>query len=93
MGIGGMSQGRRRVIYCESERNDPASLRVDVQPPLVVADYNGLLAALRWRIIDLYTSCDAVEGLAGLPDRYCAKVLAGVKRCGPISVSAVVGAA
>jgi hypothetical protein len=39
-----------------------------VEPLAVVTDYSGLIAALRRRVVELGTSLEAIDGVAGLPN-------------------------
>jgi hypothetical protein len=68
--------------------------RMTVEPLAVVSDYPGLIAALRGRVIELGTSINALDEVAGLPDRYSAKLLSprAVKNLGPMSLCSLLGA-
>lgn len=59
-----------------------------------VHDYHGLIHAIRERKAELGMSDAALDEIAGLPPGYAGKVLGQslVKRLGPMSLSAVVGA-
>jgi hypothetical protein len=64
-----------------------------IEPIAVVTDYDGLVTALRQRVIDLDTSLAAVDDVAGLPAYYTAKPLRNnAKGLGRMSFGAVLGA-
>jgi hypothetical protein len=57
-----------------------------------VRSYTDLVAAIRGRIIDLKTTYDSVDALAGLADRHTSKLICWLKHYGPISLGATLGA-
>jgi hypothetical protein len=63
-----------------------------IEPIAVVTDYDGLVTALRQRVIDLGTHLPAVDRVAGLPDFYTSKVLGQKRLLGPMSFGALLGA-
>lgn len=60
----------------------------------VIHDYDGLLRALRARVVELDTTMEAVDAVAGLPVRYSSKLLASVPIRGlsRMSFGAILGA-
>jgi hypothetical protein len=63
-----------------------------IEPLAIVTDYNGLVAALRRRIIELDTSLEAVDEVAGLPARYTSKALGRTRGLGRTSLGPLLGA-
>jgi hypothetical protein len=65
-----------------------------IEPLAVVTDYDGLVLALRRRVVELNTTLGAVDDLAGLPSNYTAKLLClhTMKCLGPISLGPILGA-
>jgi hypothetical protein len=51
------------------------------EPIAIITDYDGLVTALRQRLIDLGTSLEAVDHVAGVPEFYTSKVLSSWRRC------------
>jgi hypothetical protein len=85
------------AVYKRSKRNDLADPCMSVEaiePIAVVTDYRDLVVALRHRIVELGTSMESVDEVAGLPQRYTAKLLApgGQKSLGRISLGPILGA-
>ena len=56
------------------------------EPIAVVVDYDGLLAALRQRAIELNTPLESIDEVAGLPTRYTTKLLGGMRGLGRVSL-------
>jgi hypothetical protein len=63
-----------------------------IEPVAVVADYDALIVALRQRCIDLDTSMEAIDRVAGLPDRYVTKALGSNRGLGRTSLGPLLGA-
>jgi hypothetical protein len=63
-----------------------------IEPLAVVTDYDGLVTALRQRIVELGTSIEAVDGIIGLPTRYTGKLLNGARGIGRVSLGSLLGA-
>jgi hypothetical protein len=57
-----------------------------------VRDMAGMVEVFRARIRELDLTFATVDGLAGLPDGYCSKLMCGMKKLGPITVQALCGA-
>src|SRR5262245_36425277 len=57
-------------------------------------DYRELIEVLRARVTELDTTMESVDDLAGLPTRYCSKLLApaAIKGLGKVSMGAILGA-
>jgi hypothetical protein len=62
------------------------------EPIAVVVDYDGLLAALRQRAIELNTPLESIDEVAGLPTRYTTKLLGGMRGLGRVSLGPLLGA-
>jgi hypothetical protein len=62
------------------------------EPLAVVVDYDGLLAALRQRAIELNTPLESIDHVAGLTARYTGKLLGKTRVLGPMSFGALLGA-
>jgi hypothetical protein len=62
------------------------------EPLAIVADYDGLLGALRQRAIELNTPLESIDEVAGLPTRYTTKLLGGVRGLGRVSLGPLLGA-
>jgi hypothetical protein len=63
-----------------------------IAPITVITDYDGLLAALRQRAIELNASLESIDEVAGLPTRYTTKLLGGVRGLGRVSLGPLLGA-
>jgi hypothetical protein len=61
-------------------------------PLAIVADYDGLLAALRQRAIELNAPLESIDHVAGLPTRYTTKLLGGMRGLGRVSLGPILGA-
>jgi hypothetical protein len=83
-----------RIIYSDSSATISRARMTaqSIEPIAVVTDYAGLVTALRQRIIDLGTSLDAVDDVAGLQDGCVGKVLRGAKGLGRVSLGPLLGA-
>jgi hypothetical protein len=57
-----------------------------------VRDMAGMIEVFRGRIRELGLTYATVDGLAGLPDGYCAKLMCGMRKLGPITIQALCGA-
>ena len=66
-----------------------------IEPITVITDYRGLVTALRRRIVELGTSMESVDEVAGLPARYTSKLLSRNNKTslGQTSMGPILGAA
>ena len=65
-----------------------------IEPITVITDYRGLVTALRRRIVELGTSMESVDEVAGLPARYTSKLLSRNNKTslGQTSMGPILGA-
>jgi hypothetical protein len=63
-----------------------------IEPLAICRDYDGLIVALRQRCIELGTSMEAIDRVAGLPDRYVTKALGSSRSLGRTSLGPLLGA-
>ena len=55
-----------------------------------IVDYDGMIAVVKSRMIELGITNDTLELITGLPDRYVAKLLSKSKNLGPMSFGVIV---
>lgn len=67
-------------------------LRQELRIIATIVDYDGLIEAIRARIVDLGTCIPSVDTVAGLPEDYTGKVLRQVRSIGPVSLGPLLGA-
>src|SRR5262245_24218115 len=58
----------------------------------MVRNVPGIVEVFRARIQELGLTYETVDALSGLPQNYCAKIMCGMKRPGPIAIDALCGA-
>src|SRR5579859_3722925 len=65
----------------------------ELHPVAIVADYDGLVMALRQRVVELDISLEILDEVSGLTPRYCSKLLSPnrIKTLGPMSLMAILG--
>lgn len=59
---------------------------------VMARDVPGFVAAFKRRIRELGITFETCDHLSGLPSGYTAKIMAGMKRPGPIAIQALCGA-